>query len=702
MRIPLRLHARGTPGTRDTSARTLPDARPGSVRDATPVRRIRRVRICRASPGSAEALEREILGHTRRVARLRFARGRLAHQFLLRKCWASLGFVRIGDYTRECLGVAARSLQEDARAARALDQLPQAMVAFLEARLSWTQVRLLTLVARAGDESQWISRALECDTRTLEAEVRRHAECNGLPVPDQSDEPVTKFNVRVSRFGRRLWRAAREMAERSAGTPLSPAQVLELVAAEVSSGAHRAEIGAPPTDQDPDSFPAGDAPARACRTMDRDPELTRSLAEIEAGQAEAEATGMGWAEHSRRRESATPRIADAEALLLDELRRLADEEDIPHLLLPAHGDSPEDRPDASFDRYEASSPLALDARMREIGAALKRADSELARLLREALDSKVHRVRGFESFDRYVSERLDFCSRLAWILISIDRAADRLGGEFLRAYREGRISLLAAQAILPVVASLHGRAWIDRAGTVTLRRLKLEVEWALDQRDAASGPDALDPVAPPPLDAELTPHAGVLEPARLKMRALGEPAPAAETEAADHVTLCFNVPASIARLVEDTMLAVRKGSESRGEAFERMLALALLEWMAAPRHRDPVFERDGWRCAVPCCSSRRELHDHHLRFRSLGGDESLGNRATVCAAHHLRFIHTGRIRARGSAPSAIVWEFVPGQAPYMKFVGDRYVARPATYSSNPASAVPKSVGSMPTRARKIA
>jgi hypothetical protein len=567
--------------------------------------------------------------------------------------------VRVGDYTRECLGVAARSLQADARAARALERLPQSLIAFLEARLSWTQVRLLTLVARAGDEARWISTALECDTRTLEAKLRRHADRNGISVPDEPDEPATTFNVTVSRFGRRLWRAAREMAERSAGSPLSPAQVLELVAAEVSSGLQREEIGAWRTmssdrscDPEPNAFPASDSPATAaCRPMDGDPELKNVPAPIEAEESEAAPVSVEWSESSRR---------------------------------------------------EACSPLTLDARMREIGAALQRADSELARLLREALDSQVHRVRGFESFDRYVNERLDFCSRLAWILISIDRAADRLGGDFLRAYREGRISLLAAQAILPVVGSLHGRAWIDRAGTVTLRRLKLEVEWALDQRDAASGEDALAPVAPPPLDAELTPHGGVLEPDRLKMRALGEPAPGAETGDAVHVTLCFRVPESIAGLVEDTMLAVRKGSESRGEAFERMLALALLEWIAAPRHGDPVFERDGWRCAVPCCSSRRELHDHHVRFRSLGGDESLGNRSTVCAAHHLRFIHTGRIHARGSAPSAIEWEFLAGESPYMKFVGDRYVARPATYSSNPASAVPNSVGSMPTPARKIA
>ena len=96
-------------------------------------------------------------------------------------------------------------------------------------------------------------------------------------------------------------------------------------------------------------------------------------------------------------------------------------------------------------------------------------------------------------------------------------------------------------------------------------------------------------------------------------------------------------------------------------------------------------------------ASRRELHDHHLKFRSLGGDETLGNRTTVCAAHHLRGIHMGRIRATGTAPSSITWELS-----CMKLVGDRYVVRPAAYSRSPAAAEPNSVASMPTPARKIA
>ncbi len=64
----------------------------------------------------------------------------------------------------------------------------------------------------------------------------------------------------------------------------------------------------------------------------------------------------------------------------------------------------------------------------------------------------------------------------------------------------------------------------------------------------------------------------------------------------------------------------------------------------------PFLRAMAWRCTVPVCSSRRNLHDHHLRFRSRGGDNARDNRTTVCAAHHLHGIHDGTIHASCTAP----------------------------------------------------
>ncbi|MDH3213787.1 MAG: HNH endonuclease [Myxococcales bacterium] len=77
-----------------------------------------------------------------------------------------------------------------------------------------------------------------------------------------------------------------------------------------------------------------------------------------------------------------------------------------------------------------------------------------------------------------------------------------------------------------------------------------------------------------------------------------------------------------------------------------------------------MFERDGWRCTVPGCSSYRNLHDHHIIFRSAGGSNALTNRTTLCAAHHLRGVHAGVVRCRGEAPADLRFELgVRGDGP---------------------------------------
>ena len=92
---------------------------------------------------------------------------------------------------------------------------------------------------------------------------------------------------------------------------------------------------------------------------------------------------------------------------------------------------------------------------------------------------------------------------------------------------------------------------------------------------------------------------------------------------------------------------------TEGEAFGWMLDHTIAVWSldangsTRVRREHRVFERDGWRCTVPGCSSYRNLHDHHIIFRSAGGSNALTNRTTLCAAHHLRGVHAGVVRCRG-------------------------------------------------------
>jgi hypothetical protein len=56
------------------------------------------------------------------------------------------------------------------------------------------------------------------------------------------------------------------------------------------------------------------------------------------------------------------------------------------------------------------------------------------------------------------------------------------------------------------------------------------------------------------------------------------------------------------------------------------------------------------------------VHAHHIDYRSAGGKDELPNLTGLCAAHHLRGVHTGRIRVRGQAPDRLQWELGPRRA----------------------------------------
>ena len=271
---------------------------------------------------------------------------------------------------------------------------------------------------------------------------------------------------------------------------------------------------------------------------------------------------------------------------------------------------------------------------------------------------------------------------------------------FADAYREGRLSWVRALTLLPVLERTHGAEWIARAETVTVRRLSDEVEWVLAARDA-EGPTAS--LAPPPIDSRLALPAldGRLPPlldgrrtapmpalgsalgseqcrnlsldARLQIRAHGAAAGRdAPLEVCD-AEIRFTGPASVIALLRDVLDAFGDPDEPRWRALERLLRHVITHWESTPRHHDPVFARDGWRCTVPACSARRNLHDHHIRFRSRGGDHQRDNRTVVCAAHHLHGIHDGTIHCAGTAPDAIEWRLGvrPGVPPFLVYVGDR-------------------------------
>jgi hypothetical protein len=68
-----------------------------------------------------------------------------------------------------------------------------------------------------------------------------------------------------------------------------------------------------------------------------------------------------------------------------------------------------------------------------------------------------------------------------------------------------------------------------------------------------------------------------------------------------------------------------------------------------------IYNRDGWRCMAPGCTSRRNLEVHHIVYRSQGGDDRPGNTACLCRFHHQMGEHGLLARVRGEAPLGLVW-----------------------------------------------
>jgi hypothetical protein len=337
------------------------------------------------------------------------------------------------------------------------------------------------------------------------------------------------------------------------------------------------------------------------------------------------------------------------------------------------------------DPPQPSDDFALEARLSEAMRVLRTVEPRIGRLLRVVVDQRIYKFFGCPTVDDYVRERLGIGTRKAWDLLKIEKATLR-SADFDRAYREGRLSWVRATSLLPVLDRTTAPAWIARAESVTVRRLCDEVEWVLSSRDAG-GPDV--PLEPPPVDSPLRPPVVGAAPAAPRECQISSPGlqirehepPVAATSPAlgnPALEICdaeirFTGPASVVALLRDVLDAYAVPAAPRWTALERLLRHVIKHWESTPRHPDPIFARDGWRCTVPACSSRRNLHDHHIRFRSRGGGNRRDNRTAVCAAHHLHGIHDGTIRAAGEAPHAIEWQLGvrPNAPPFLTSVGDR-------------------------------
>ena len=463
-------------------------------------------------------------------ARVRPVLGALAAAVLERCAFEPLGFRCPGDWSRERIGVGARTLREWARVERALAELPLLRSAVRAGEVSWTVARKIVGIATPETEAACLATVRGRTVRAVERMLRAVAVSAEGPA-DAEEEDRVRVRVACPRRVAVKWAAALELARRMAGESLPVWACAEAIAAECAAAG--AEVEPRPADRG--------SLLHSARARGRD---------AESGLRAQVWPHLAW----------TPPVVPGG----DRLERLA----------------------RGLDRC---APRALDCRFREAMAFLQQIDLEIGRVLRQVLDRKLYRELGFESFERYATERLDGSARTARRLIRLARAEQRTP-EVATAFRAGRITLLQAEVLL------RGGS-VARAEKVTLRRLEDEV---------------------------------------------------LETK------VVFWAPRTVAALFEG--LVARVG-------LETMLDHAIATWLEAGQAFEDYadFERDGFRCTVPGCTARRNLHSHHIVFRSARGPDVPWNRTTLCAFHHHRGVHDGRVRIRGRAPDGLVYTLGVGR-----------------------------------------
>lgn len=559
----------------------------------------------------AVAIDRDLQRACRAEAVARLTLGSIACELLRRRGYRRLGFVRLSDYARERLGLSARALESAATVAARLANLPRIAAAFHAGELSWTKLRLVAGVADRTDEAMWLARALARSVDELEAAIRLRREADG---------------------GRGISDPGTDLVDDE------PAVMLRLACPGRLRSLWR----------------------RACELASRvagEPLATWRAAEVIAAEGIAgRPAGMALGDRVR---LAFLRLGGCGARSTDRGIR---HENIGH------------PPCSAAAPMAVTDPFALDHQLGVAIRTLRGDEPRIGRLLRVLIDHHLYRALGFRSLDGYVRERLGISLRKVWALVKIERSIRR-AAPFADAYEEGRLSWVRALVLLPVVDRSTAHEWMARAEAVTVRRLTDEVNWVLDRHDRDGREASL---APPPLDCQLVSPA---ERRSVQIRAGDEPRDPWTKNGTGRGALevCdgevrFVGPTTVVALLRDALDVFAIAGEPRWVALERLLLRVIADWEAEPSHRDPVFARDGWRCTVPACSGRRNLHDHHIHFRSRGGSNRRTNRTTVCAAHHLHGLHAGIVRARGSVP-AVHWELgVRADGPaLLSCIGERYV-----------------------------
>jgi len=542
-----------------------------------------------------------------------------------------LGFQDQADYMIERTDLSPRSGQELIRVAEKCETLPLLSRALDERVISASQVRLLTRVAKPENEAAWIEKARGLSVRVLADEVRaarkEAREDGGVAAEEDEDaEAMEKTSFAAPDWLQVKWRLAVEMFAKIEGQDGLP----EGAAAE----AFVAE------------WQAGAEPIRV---------------EVDEARAEAE---------RKRAEAVKAHRARCKAEL-DKLRAHLEKETERWSFLEAQLPAVEfaDR-FAGSDEELSNDIKVLDREIRESG--LRHLDALSGRILLTMGRLGLFTKMWFSDLGHYATERPGLSPRKARELKFLERRLFDLP-LLQEACFSGELGQAKLRVVVRVADVQTEALWLERAKKVTVRRLEQEVRFADKRRClledgliAVTPEDRVYGICKPLPPPEGTDIHRETEKLAAVVRNIG-----ARHASAPRGRVSFVAEPEVARLWREALAQCREihgRSLADWQCADRFLDSFFAEW----ERKDPygavlahkVIARDGYGCSVPACRSRRGLQAHHVRWRSRGGKDEMGNEATLCHRHHAQGVHEGWIEVTGEAPGNLHWRMgvVNGEA----------------------------------------
>ena len=583
---------------------------------------------------------------------------RAASVFTVHRGWVPFGYARLEDHSRERFDRSSRWVRDQAALGRALGTMPEIGEALVGAdgcrAIGRVAALVVARVALPESVVRWIDLARSVTVRDLKAAARRAREAGSCWPPAAEDtsprgEGNDDSNNEEDDQARRLVRFLVPEAVLAAfdetlalhravsGQDVTVTSFVEALVAEGFAG---------PSPPDAESVSLRPAPDEAAleQAMAR---ATRNWAELEGSPDETIAVSARC------------------------LRRL----------------------ESCSECAGRGGPEELDLQIRTLIGLEDELERHLGRVLRDLSERGGWSRLMFRGAGHYAEQRLGLARRTLQNRTMLSRALRRFP-RLREAYERGNVGLEAALLVVrmlrsaPVVDRATEEAWVERARGCTVKRLRDERQAHARNRIAELRPLG----AGAPLSDDVW-HASLrLAPGMQRRRVIRLGLFAAERGCAD-VFLRLRLPADLAAL----FLAVAEGATRRLEkevdqvpwdqpdpdpdAFPSWRAartfsircrrvpvwvglLSMLEdyvgtWddpRGMPkRAADPIYTRDGWRCTAPGCTSRRNLEDHHLDYRSHGGNNDSTNRTTLCRFHHQLGVHGAFASCSGTAPLGISW-----------------------------------------------